>query len=229
MLKGLPLAYNRDLQEDKEPVFDAVDTLELLLPAFAGMIATMSVRRRPARRRGAGRASRSPPRSRSGWSGEGCRSARRTRSPASCVAECESAGVELWDLTDADLAAVSRAADARGPLGADGRGLAGVAATPTAARRRIGSPSSWPSCAAAPPRSGTRLARAVRRLGAAHAVRRSLLTGPSSGRARGCSAWSCAAPRARAPWRSGSPRSRRTTAPPTRARTRTAARRRATR
>ena len=40
-LKGLPLAYNRDLQEDKEPVFDAVDTLHLLLPAIAGMIATL--------------------------------------------------------------------------------------------------------------------------------------------------------------------------------------------
>ena len=40
-LKGLPLAYNRDLQEDKEPVFDAVDTLEVLLPAFSGMVATM--------------------------------------------------------------------------------------------------------------------------------------------------------------------------------------------
>jgi len=41
-LKGLPLAYNRDLQEDKEPVFDSVATLELLLPAFAGMIATLT-------------------------------------------------------------------------------------------------------------------------------------------------------------------------------------------
>jgi argininosuccinate lyase len=40
-LKGLPLAYNRDLQEDKEPVFDAVVTLEVLLPAVAGMIATL--------------------------------------------------------------------------------------------------------------------------------------------------------------------------------------------
>ncbi|TAM67737.1 MAG: argininosuccinate lyase [Microbacteriaceae bacterium] len=40
-LKGLPLAYNRDLQEDKEPVFDSVTTLELLLPAFTGMVATM--------------------------------------------------------------------------------------------------------------------------------------------------------------------------------------------
>ncbi|WP_344660531.1 argininosuccinate lyase [Catenulispora subtropica] len=42
-LKALPLAYNRDLQEDKEPVFDSVDTLEVLLPAFTGMIATMTV------------------------------------------------------------------------------------------------------------------------------------------------------------------------------------------
>ncbi|MGP3535175.1 argininosuccinate lyase [Microbacterium sp. RD1] len=40
-LKGLPLAYNRDLQEDKEPVFDSVRSLELVLPAFAGMIATL--------------------------------------------------------------------------------------------------------------------------------------------------------------------------------------------
>jgi len=44
MLKGLPLAYDRDMQEDKEPVFDAVDTLEVVLPALAGMIATMTVR-----------------------------------------------------------------------------------------------------------------------------------------------------------------------------------------
>ncbi|MFT4280751.1 argininosuccinate lyase [Microbacterium sp.] len=40
-LKGLPLAYNRDLQEDKEPVFDSVATLEVVLPAFAGMVATL--------------------------------------------------------------------------------------------------------------------------------------------------------------------------------------------
>jgi argininosuccinate lyase len=41
-LKALPLAYNRDLQEDKEPVFDSVDTLEVLLPAFTGMVATLA-------------------------------------------------------------------------------------------------------------------------------------------------------------------------------------------
>jgi argininosuccinate lyase len=39
-LKGLPFAYNRDLQEDKEPIFDSLDTLQLLLPAVTGMIMT---------------------------------------------------------------------------------------------------------------------------------------------------------------------------------------------
>ena len=43
MLKGLPLAYDRDLQEDKEPVFDSLDTLLVLLPAVTGMIATMRI------------------------------------------------------------------------------------------------------------------------------------------------------------------------------------------
>ena len=40
-LKAMPLAYNRDLQEDKEPVFDSIAQLEVLLPAFTGMVATM--------------------------------------------------------------------------------------------------------------------------------------------------------------------------------------------
>jgi argininosuccinate lyase len=40
MLKGLPFAYNRDLQEDKEPLFDSIDTLILVLPAVTGMVAT---------------------------------------------------------------------------------------------------------------------------------------------------------------------------------------------
>ena len=39
--KGLPLAYNRDLQEDKEPVFDGLDQLRLLLPAVTGMVSTL--------------------------------------------------------------------------------------------------------------------------------------------------------------------------------------------
>ena len=41
-LKGLPFAYNRDLQEDKEPVFDSVEQLLLVLPAMTGMIATLT-------------------------------------------------------------------------------------------------------------------------------------------------------------------------------------------
>jgi argininosuccinate lyase len=41
MLQGMPLGYHRDLQEDKEPVFDAADTLELVLPAITGAVATI--------------------------------------------------------------------------------------------------------------------------------------------------------------------------------------------
>ena len=43
MLKGLPLAYNKDMQEDKEAIFDAVDTLKLCLTPFIPMIETMKV------------------------------------------------------------------------------------------------------------------------------------------------------------------------------------------
>ena len=41
-LKGLPLAYNRDLQEDKEPIFDGLDQLKVLLPAFSMMVETLT-------------------------------------------------------------------------------------------------------------------------------------------------------------------------------------------
>jgi argininosuccinate lyase len=44
LLKGLPTSYNRDLQEDKEPLFDTIDTLRLTLPAMAGAIATAEFR-----------------------------------------------------------------------------------------------------------------------------------------------------------------------------------------
>ena len=44
-MKGLPLAYNKDMQEDKEPVFDAIDTVELCLPVFSAMIDTLTVNR----------------------------------------------------------------------------------------------------------------------------------------------------------------------------------------
>jgi len=44
VLKSLPLAYNKDMQEDKEPVFDAVDTVSRCLPVFTAMLSTMTVK-----------------------------------------------------------------------------------------------------------------------------------------------------------------------------------------
>lgn len=43
VMKGLPLAYNKDMQEDKEPVFDTIDTVELCIPVFSAMLKTMTV------------------------------------------------------------------------------------------------------------------------------------------------------------------------------------------
>ncbi len=45
MMKGLPLAYNKDMQEDKEQIFDAIDTVKMCLPVFSGMLATMNLRK----------------------------------------------------------------------------------------------------------------------------------------------------------------------------------------
>ena len=44
VMKGLPLAYNKDMQEDKEPVFDAIDTIEMCIPVFGAMLNTLTVR-----------------------------------------------------------------------------------------------------------------------------------------------------------------------------------------
>ncbi|MHB1485684.1 MAG: argininosuccinate lyase [Saccharofermentanales bacterium] len=43
VMKGLPLAYNKDMQEDKEAIFDAIDTVNTCLPAFTGMLRTMTL------------------------------------------------------------------------------------------------------------------------------------------------------------------------------------------
>jgi argininosuccinate lyase len=105
-LKALPLAYNRDLQEDKEPVFDAVDTLQVLLPAVAGMVATL--------RFDVERLALLAPQGFSlatdvaEWlvrQGVPFRVAHEVA--GACVRACEARGIELWDLTDADLAALS--------------------------------------------------------------------------------------------------------------------------
>jgi argininosuccinate lyase len=105
-LKGLPLAYNRDLQEDKEPVFDAVDTLELLLPAVSGMVATMAFhteRLESLAPQGFALATDIAE-----WlvrQGVPFRHAHELA--GACVRECEQRGIELWDLSDDDLRAIS--------------------------------------------------------------------------------------------------------------------------
>ena len=105
-LKGLPLAYNRDLQEDKEPVFDQIDTLAVLLPAFAGMVATLTF--------DTGRITELAPQGFSlatdvaEWlvrQGVPFRVAHELA--GACVRECEDRGIELWDLSDDDLAGIS--------------------------------------------------------------------------------------------------------------------------
>ncbi len=105
-LKGLPLAYNRDLQEDKEPVFDATDTLELLLPAVSGMLATLDFNTdRMAELAPQGFALATDIAEWLVRQGVPFRDAHELSGSAVRVAEAR--GVELWDLTDKEFAAIS--------------------------------------------------------------------------------------------------------------------------
>jgi argininosuccinate lyase len=111
-LKGLPLAYNRDLQEDKEPVFDAVDTLEVLLPAVTGLVATLVFHTdRMAALAPQGFALATDIAEWLVRDGVPFRDAHEIA--GGCVRRCEQRTaaegrpVELWDLTDEDLAGVS--------------------------------------------------------------------------------------------------------------------------
>ncbi|MGN6404762.1 argininosuccinate lyase [Sinomonas sp.] len=107
-LKGLPLAYNRDLQEDKEPVFDAADTLELLLPAVSGMIATLTFNtERMASLAPQGFALATDIAEWLVRQGVPFREAHELSGAA--VRRAESRGVELWDLTDEEYADISAA------------------------------------------------------------------------------------------------------------------------
>jgi argininosuccinate lyase len=105
-LKALPLAYNRDLQEDKEPVFDAVDTLKVLLPAFSGMVATLAFNtERMAALAPQGFALATDV---AEWllrEGVPFRVAHEVA--GACVRDCEERGIELWDLSDDDLSRIS--------------------------------------------------------------------------------------------------------------------------
>lgn len=104
-LKGLPTAYARDLQEDKEAVFDQVDTLEVLLPAFTGMIATMTFdKERLEEQAPTGFALATDIAEWLVRNGVPFRHAHELS--GACVKLAESRGVELWDLTDEDFVAV---------------------------------------------------------------------------------------------------------------------------
>jgi argininosuccinate lyase len=118
-LKGLPLAYDRDLQEDKEPVFDSVEQLLLVLPALAGMVATLHVRdERMSSAAGTGHALATDV---AEWLVRtGGRSATRTRSPAGWCGTATSTAASCGRSTTTTLAAVDAAADARRRVGAVG-------------------------------------------------------------------------------------------------------------
>ncbi len=105
-LKALPLAYNRDLQEDKEPIFDAIDQLEVLLPAVSGMIATLTVHEaRLAELAPQGFALATDVAEWLVRQGVPFRDAHEIAGEA--VRVCEERDCELWDLTDADFAEIS--------------------------------------------------------------------------------------------------------------------------
>jgi len=111
MLKGLPFAYNRDLQEDKEPFFDSVDTLLVLIPATTGMIATTDFDREKM-------AAAAP----LGFSLateiadylalKGISFAIAHEAAGACVALCESSDRELHQLSDSELIAIHPSLDA---------------------------------------------------------------------------------------------------------------------
>ena len=110
MLKGLPFAYNRDLQEDKEPVFDSFDTLLLVLPAVTGMISTTDFDREKM-------ALAAP----TGFSlateiadylvRKNIPFASAHEAAGKCVALCESSGRQLHQLTDIEFAEVHPSLD----------------------------------------------------------------------------------------------------------------------
>ncbi|WP_421083396.1 argininosuccinate lyase [Rothia nasimurium] len=107
-LKALPLAYNRDLQEDKEPVFDAIDQLEVLLPAVSGMIATLTFNTdRLAELAPQGFALATDVAEWLVREGVPFRVAHELAGEA--VRVCEEKDCELWDLTDEDYLAISPA------------------------------------------------------------------------------------------------------------------------
>jgi argininosuccinate lyase len=105
-LKALPFAYNRDLQEDKEPAFDAVDTLLLVLPAMTGCVATLRFdtdKMAAAAPQGYALATEIAE-----WLvTQGVPFREAHEAAGACVRAAETRGVQLDELTDAELATAS--------------------------------------------------------------------------------------------------------------------------
>jgi argininosuccinate lyase len=120
-LKGMPLAYNRDLQEDKEPIFDSIDQLLIMLPAIAGMVSTLTFH--PDRLAELAPKGFSLATDIADW-------LVRQRVPfaeaheiaGACVRRCEADGIELTDLSADDLLEISPhlTAEVRSVLTVDG-------------------------------------------------------------------------------------------------------------
>ncbi|HAA79044.1 MAG TPA: argininosuccinate lyase [Microbacteriaceae bacterium] len=105
-MKALPLAYNRDLQEDKEPLFDSIDTLQLVLPALRGLIETLGVNEQAlAARATDGFALATDVAEWLVTQGVAFRQAHEISGRA--VALCEKRGITLQELTSEDLASLS--------------------------------------------------------------------------------------------------------------------------
>jgi argininosuccinate lyase len=104
-LKGLPLAYDRDLQEDKEPVFDSVEQLLLVLPAVSGLVSTLTVRTE--RLSAAAATGHALATDVAEWlvrQGVAFRDAHEIS--GRLVRWCDEHGCELWEVADDDLAGV---------------------------------------------------------------------------------------------------------------------------
>lgn len=107
-LKAMPLAYNRDLQEDKEPIADSVSQLNLLLPAMAGLVGTLTFH--PDRLRELAPAGFTLATDLAEWMvRQGVPFRVAHEASGSCVRIAESRGVDLVDLTDEELAGVHEA------------------------------------------------------------------------------------------------------------------------
>lgn len=104
-LKAMPLAYNRDLQEDKEPIVDSVAQLNLLLPAMTGLVATLTFH--PERMRELAPRGYTLATDLAEWMvREGVPFREAHEASGACVRLAEAKGVELRELSDEELAGV---------------------------------------------------------------------------------------------------------------------------